>query len=164
MRRRMFTMGMLQISTMNYAWLRLAARRFPNTYTNSMIPTRFLIHFTPQASINKRSRYQLKELLYSQLLLHLEIKVRDLYMNICCSCIQGIYRVLALCMHHLALLPFVLFQYFCFVVPLHARSECSYSSYRVLPLCMHHLALLPFGQPWWHSSRSPIFLFCCAQA
>ena len=60
MHRRMFTMGMLQISTMNYAWLRLAARRLPNTYTNSMIPTRFLIHFTPRASINKKSRYQLK--------------------------------------------------------------------------------------------------------
>jgi hypothetical protein len=60
MHRRMFTMGMLQISTMNYAWLRLAARRFPNTYTNSMIPTRFPIHFTLWASINKRSRYQLK--------------------------------------------------------------------------------------------------------
>ena len=29
MRRRMFTMGMLQISTMNYAWLRLAAQAFP---------------------------------------------------------------------------------------------------------------------------------------
>jgi hypothetical protein len=37
-RRRMFTMGMLQISTMNYAWLRLVAWRFPNIYTNSMIP------------------------------------------------------------------------------------------------------------------------------
>jgi hypothetical protein len=60
MRRRMFTMGMLQISTMNYAWLRLAARRFPNIYTNSMIPTRFPIPFTPRVSINKRSRYQLK--------------------------------------------------------------------------------------------------------
>jgi hypothetical protein len=60
MRRQMFTMGMLQISTMNYAWLRLAARHFPNTYTNSMIPTRFPIHFTPRASINKRSQYQLK--------------------------------------------------------------------------------------------------------
>jgi hypothetical protein len=60
MRRRMFTMGMLQISTMNYTWLRLAARCFPNTYKNSMIPTRFPIHFTPRASINKRSRYQLK--------------------------------------------------------------------------------------------------------
>jgi hypothetical protein len=60
MRRRMFTMGMLQISTMNYAWLRLAARLFPNTYKNSMILTSFPIHFTPRASINKRSRYQLK--------------------------------------------------------------------------------------------------------
>ena len=60
MHRRMFTMGMLQISTMNYAWLKLAARRFPNTYKNSMILTRFPIHFTPRASINKRSRYQLK--------------------------------------------------------------------------------------------------------
>jgi hypothetical protein len=29
MRRRMSTMGMLQISTMNYAWLRLAAQAFP---------------------------------------------------------------------------------------------------------------------------------------
>ena len=28
MRRRMSTMGMLQISTMNYAWLRLAAQAF----------------------------------------------------------------------------------------------------------------------------------------
>jgi hypothetical protein len=28
-RRRMSTMGMLQISTMNYAWLRLAAQAFP---------------------------------------------------------------------------------------------------------------------------------------
>jgi hypothetical protein len=28
MRRRMFTMGMLQISTMNDAWLRLAAQAF----------------------------------------------------------------------------------------------------------------------------------------
>jgi hypothetical protein len=28
MRRRMFTMGMLLISTMNYAWLRLAAQAF----------------------------------------------------------------------------------------------------------------------------------------
>jgi hypothetical protein len=55
MRRRMFTMGMLQISTMNYAWLRLVARRFPNTYKNSMILTGFPIHFTPRASINKRS-------------------------------------------------------------------------------------------------------------
>ena len=60
MRRRMFTMGMLQISTMNYAWLRLAARRFPNTYKNSMILTSFPIHFTPRESIIKRSRYQLK--------------------------------------------------------------------------------------------------------
>ena len=29
MRRRMSTMGMLQISTMNYAWLRLVAQAFP---------------------------------------------------------------------------------------------------------------------------------------
>jgi hypothetical protein len=29
MRHRMSTMGMLQISTMNYAWLRLAAQAFP---------------------------------------------------------------------------------------------------------------------------------------
>jgi hypothetical protein len=29
MRRRMSTMGVLQISTMNYAWLRLAAQAFP---------------------------------------------------------------------------------------------------------------------------------------
>ena len=29
MRRQMFTMGMLQISTMNYAWLRLVAQAFP---------------------------------------------------------------------------------------------------------------------------------------
>jgi hypothetical protein len=28
MRRRMFTMGMLEISSMNYAWLRLAAQTF----------------------------------------------------------------------------------------------------------------------------------------
>jgi hypothetical protein len=40
-RRRISTKGMLQISTMNYAWLRLAARRFSNTCTNSMNSTRF---------------------------------------------------------------------------------------------------------------------------
>jgi hypothetical protein len=60
MRRRMFTMDMLQISTINYAWLRLAAQAFLQHIYKLHELHNIPIYFTPRVSINKRSRYQLK--------------------------------------------------------------------------------------------------------
>jgi hypothetical protein len=60
MHRRMSTMGMLWISTMNYAWLRLAAQAFLWHIYKLHDPARFPTCFTSRVSINKISRYQLK--------------------------------------------------------------------------------------------------------